>query len=226
MKFLQLVFLSLFLAAFSFDTLAADEARRLTDMAAITFERFVSERKDEVFLSLIGRAKGILICPQLLKGAFLFGVSGGNCVFLLWQEKERAFTGPAFYTLGGISLGLQAGGSSSEALLLYMSSKGVRAMMGSSVRLGFDVGIAFGPSGAGAKVETANLSADIIAYYKSKGLFGGLSLDGGVIKVRNDLNEIYYGKKIAPSEIFFLRPPKQSGAERFTQILKKSIRRE
>lgn len=198
----------------------AIEARRLVDLSAITLEKFLRDRKDDTFRRLLADSEAIFICPQLLKGAFVFGLSGGSGVFLVWDEKERGYSGPAFYTLGGISVGLQAGGSSSEVILLFMTKRGVSAMLTSSVKLGIDVGIAFGPKGGGARAETANLSADVIAYYTSKGLFGGLSLDGGIIKVRNDLNKGYYGRDVTPMDILIGKTVRKEEAKRFTKIIR------
>ncbi len=109
--------------------------------------------------------------------------------------------GPAFFTLGGASFGLQAGGEASEVVLLIMTDRGVKAFMSSNFKLGADAGIAVGPVGGGVAAETANLSADILSFSRSKGLFGGVSLEGAVVKVRSGLNEAYYGKKLSPSQI-------------------------
>jgi lipid-binding SYLF domain-containing protein len=73
--------------------------------------------------------------------------------------------------------------------------------MRSNFKLGADANIAAGPVGGGAAAETANLSADILSFSRSKGLFGGLSLEGAVVKVREGMNEAYYGKKLSPSQI-------------------------
>ncbi|MCX7856615.1 MAG: lipid-binding SYLF domain-containing protein [Deltaproteobacteria bacterium] len=198
----------------------AYEAQRLVDMSALAFERFIKERREEYFIKLVRDSKGIFVCPQMLKGAFIFGLSGGNGIFLVWDEKERSFTGPVFYTLGGISFGLQAGGNSSELLLLFMTERGVTNMLTNSLKLGVDVGIAVGPVGMGAKAETANLSADIVAYYTSKGLFGGFSLEGGIIKVRKDLNKAYYGRDVTPIDILIVKNVKKDDTKRFTKLLR------
>jgi len=62
--------------------------------------------------------------------------------------------------------------------------------------------IAVGPVGVGAAAATANLSADILSFSRSKGLFGGVSVDGAVVGVRGSLNDAYYGKKVNPTDIF------------------------
>lgn len=217
------VLLSLFLILIAPSLLysaSQEDAQLIVDRSVLTLERFLRERKDEIFMDLLLRAKGVLILPEVLKGAFLVGVSGGSGIFLVRDEKSGSFSYPAFYTLGGLSFGFQAGGSTSEMILLFMTQRGVNAMLTSNLKLGVDVGVALGPVGAGLKAETANLSADVVCFYTSKGLFGGISLDGAVVKVRTDLNRAYYGKEVSPLDILIAGAAKNPGASRLIQILK------
>ncbi len=181
------------------------ETAQLVEKAKFTLESFTADSNMSAFNDLIKQAKGVLIAPQVLKGAFIFGVSGGSGVFLAWNEKKGKWGGPAFYTIGGASFGLQIGGQAAEVGLLAMTERGVKAMLSSSVKLGADVGIAAGPIGAGASAATANLSADILSFSRAKGLYGGVSLDGAVIAIRGGWNETYYGKKIDPTDILILQ---------------------
>jgi hypothetical protein len=75
-----------------------------------------------------------------------------------------------------------------------MTDRGVAAFLSNSVKFGADVGVAAGPVGAGMDASTANLSADILTYSRSKGLYGGISVEGAVVAVRNGWNQAYYGK--------------------------------
>ncbi|MBI5583411.1 MAG: lipid-binding SYLF domain-containing protein [Deltaproteobacteria bacterium] len=177
------------------------EAKKVVEASRMTLETFMADPSNKEFQNLIKKAEGIYITPALLKGAFVVGVSGGNGVFLVKNKDTGKWLGPAFYTLGGASFGLQAGGEASEVVLLIMTERGVKAFMKSNFKLGADVGIAAGPVGAGVAAETANLSADILSFSRSKGLFGGLSLEGAVMKVRGGYNEAYYSKKLSPSQI-------------------------
>ena len=79
-----------------------------------------------------------------------------------------------------------------------MTERGVKSFMRSNFKLGVDAGIAAGPVGGGVAAETANLSADILSFSRSKGLYGGLSLEGAVVKVRSGLNRAFYGKRVSP----------------------------
>jgi lipid-binding SYLF domain-containing protein len=196
------------MVAFSVVPAVADDvmdSTQLVEKAKISFDSFVAAKDNKAFRDLLRKAKGVFIAPQILKGAFIVGASGGSGVFLVQDEKTGQWTGPAFYTIGSASFGLQIGGEASEVVLLAMTQRGVTALLASSVKLGAGVGVAMGPVGAGASAATANLSADIISFAHSKGLFVGISLDGAVVKVRDGLNEAYYGKKVDPTDILVLR---------------------
>jgi len=178
------------------------DARHLVDKARLTFESFMADKDlGPSVRSLVKRAKGVLIYPQLLKGAFLVGVSGGSGVMLAHDAKARKWGGPAFYTMGEASFGLQIGGQAAEVVLVALTDRGVAALLSTSAKLGADVGVAVDPVGAGAEAATANLSADIISYSRAKGLYGGISLEGAVVAVRDGLNKAYYGKEVTPTAI-------------------------
>ncbi len=147
-------------------------------------------------------AKGVLIIPQFLKGGFIIGGSGGSGVLLVRDDGTGQWSQPVFYTLGGMSIGLQIGGEAAELILMIRTEKGVQALYTSSFKLGGDVSVAAGPVGIGMEGATPhNLSADFLSFARAKGAYAGLSLEGAVIKVRNDWNQEYYGKPVTPVDI-------------------------
>ncbi len=96
----------------------AQDARQLVEKARLTFESFQADPQMGPNLrALVRRAKGVMIYPQALRGAFLFGASGGSGVFLTRQQGSDTWAGPAFYSFGEASFGLQAGGEASELVL-------------------------------------------------------------------------------------------------------------
>ena len=68
------------------------------------------------FSQLLEGAAGVYIVPRLTKGAFIFGIEGGNGVVLARDEKTRAWSEPLFYETSAASFGLQAGAQSQEAV--------------------------------------------------------------------------------------------------------------
>ena len=178
------------------------DAQQLVERARLTVESFAADGTvGPSVRNLIKKAKGVYIAPEVLRGAFIVGASGGSGVLLVRGDKGQ-WNGPAFYTIGEASFGLQAGVDKSEVVLLIMSDRGVSSMLASSVKLGGDVSVAAGPVGAGATAETANVSADILSFARAKGLYAGASLEGAVMAKREGLNAAYYHKNdITPTEI-------------------------
>lgn len=183
----------------------AMDARRLADRAKLTLETFMQAPETQAFRNLVVNARGVFIAPQILRGAFVVGGSGGSGVYLVRDMRSNTWSGPAFYTLGGVSFGFQIGGEASEVVFLAMTERGVNALLKSGVKLGADVGVAVGPIGLGADASTANLSVDILTFSRSKGLYGGISLAGSVVYVRDDWNAAYYGLNVIPSDILISR---------------------
>ena len=184
----------------------AMDAKQLVERAKLTIDSFAADKMmGAPVKKFLKTAKGAFISPQVLRGAFIIGVSGGSGVLVVRDAKGN-WNGPAFYTMGEASFGLQAGGDASEVVLLIMTDRGVNAMLSSSVKLGADASVAAGPVGAGAQASTANISADILTFTRAKGLYGGVSLEGAVVATRDGLNEAFYGKKdLKPNDILVLK---------------------
>ena len=204
--------------------LAADqmEATQIVEKARLTLDGFMADKQMGAFRDLLKKAQGVVIAPDLLKGAFIVGLAGGNAVFLARDKQTGQWSEPAFYTIGEASFGLQAGGEASEVILLAMTHRGVTALLGNSVKLGGDVGVAAGPYGMGAAASTANLSADILSFSRSKGLYGGISLDGAVVAVRGGLNQAYYGKEVSATDILVRHTVTNPQAARLIEDVSKS----
>jgi SH3 domain-containing YSC84-like protein 1 len=179
----------------------AQEARQLVEKSKLTVETFQTDPNMGSLRDLAKKAKGMLILPQMLRGAFIIGASGGSGVLVARDAKSGQWRGPAFHTLGGASFGFQAGADAAEVIILAMTERGVTKLLSPQVKLGADISVAAGPVGAGAAAATAGLSADLVSYSVAKGLYGGFSVDGSVVGVRTALNQAYYGKPVSPTDI-------------------------
>jgi lipid-binding SYLF domain-containing protein len=188
----------------------ADDAQTLVDKAKLTIEAFTTDPDMAPMRVLLRRAKGVLIVPQMLKAGFIIGGEGGSGVLL---TNDGAWSGPAFYTMGAGSIGLQIGAQASEVVLLLMTDRAVDAVLHNKIKLGVDASIAAGPKGAGVEASTTtNLRDDVYSYSRNKGLFAGASFEGAVIQPREKLNQAYYGRALTPSQILLAREVDHDGA--------------
>jgi SH3 domain-containing YSC84-like protein 1 len=138
-----------------------------------------------------------MIAPQIVKAGFIFGGSGGRAVLV--ARDARTWAGPAFYDLATASVGFQAGIEVSEAVIVVMTDKGLNSLLATSFKIGGDASIAAGPVGAGAK---STVTADLISFTRSKGVYGGLNLDGTVVHSNVGWNDAYYGRNnLLPPDI-------------------------
>ena len=179
----------------------AAEAEALVTKARLVLENFQRDPEMASLRRLANRAWGVFIMPQLLQGGVIVGGSGGSGVLLARQGVDQPWRGPAFYTVGGISFGLQIGAELSEVVMLAMTNRGMTTMLSSSVKLGAGASIALGPMGTGAEAATVGLSADLLVFSRSKGLYGGISLQGAVMSRRDTLNHAFYGKAVSTTDI-------------------------
>jgi lipid-binding SYLF domain-containing protein len=200
--------------------MAADkeDAQDLVDKANVTLNRFIRDKNYSWVKNNIGKARGVLIYPQVLKVGFILGGSGGTGV-LVAKDAQGNWSQPAFYTIGSVTFGLQIGGEAAEVIVLCMTQKAVDALMTSSSKLGGDTSIALGPVGAGAK---ANVMADFISFAKSKGIYAGLNLEGSVVDVRDSLNKAYYGESLTPIQILVEKKATNEGSSTLRASLKKA----
>lgn len=201
----------------------AKDAQQLVDKARMTFEAFIGDKDmGPALKTLVKKAHGILVYPSVLRGAFIIGASGGSGVFLAHDAKAKKWGGPAFYTIGEASFGLQAGADASEVVLVALTERGVTSLLATSAKLGANASVAAGPVGAGAQAATSNLSADIISYSRAKGIYAGVSLEGAVVATRDALNKAYYKKDVTPTDILVKRAVSNKGAAGLIQAVAKA----
>jgi len=177
------------------------EPEQLVDRSRISFQSMMSDNQYPGLVDLATRAKAIIIVPNLIRAGFFFGGRGGNAVMLV-RSAEGQWSPPAFYTLGGLSFGLQFGGQTSELIITVMTEKGLNAVLDRQVTLGGDAGLAIGELGKGVNAATGlGLKSDMYAFARSQGLFVGVSLEGSVIAPRYTWNQQLYGAEATPRSI-------------------------
>lgn len=187
----------------------AGKAQSVVDKAHGALQSFAADPEMIWFRDNVHNAKGIFIVPTMVKAGFMFGGSGGSGALLARGDLPQGWSYPAFYTMGSVTFGLQIGGEVSEIMFLVMTERGMDAFLSSEFKVGGDVSVAVGPVGAGLKAQTA----DILAFSRSKGVYGGLNIEGAVFKIRNDWNQAYYGPNTRPTDIFVTRSVSNRGAE-------------
>ena len=148
---------------------------------------------------VLGKANCVLILPDVKKFGFGVGGSGGRGPLLCRRggNFKGKWSAPAMYSVGGASIGLQVGGSSTDFVLLLMNEKVVNQVLNGKTKMGTDATAAAGP---GATAASAS-DADILTYGRAKGVFAGVSLGGSTVEPDNDANYRLYGKTLTATTI-------------------------
>lgn len=175
-----------------------EKAEELIVKAADTVSYFANDSAYEPLWSAADDAKAMVIIPKSLRGGFIVGASGGNAVMVA-RNDDGSWSEPTFFTVGSLSFGFQAGIEQSETILLIMTQRGMEHLLSTTVKLGADLSLAAGPIGAGAKAQTV----DVLAFSRSRGLYGGVSLEGAVLKSRGSWNREYYQANVTPADVIY-----------------------
>jgi SH3 domain-containing YSC84-like protein 1 len=160
--------------------------------AARVFNQIMETREKSIPRELLDRAEAVAVFPGVLKGGFIVGGRGGSGV--ISRRVANGWSAPAFFDLGGGSIGLQIGVASTDYILLFMNERAVDSLLNDKFEIGGEGSAAAGPVGRSASASTdVKLNAQILSYSRSKGAFAGLELKGVVIKPDADDNMQVYG---------------------------------
>jgi lipid-binding SYLF domain-containing protein len=197
------------------------EQQLLVDQARITFKSFMVDKNMAWFREHMHKAEGFLIIPDLIQGAWFIGGSGGRGVLVVKDKNTGDWSQPSFYTIGSLSFGIQFGGEKSEIIMMVFTQKGLERLYSSSFKFGGDASIAAGPVGGGAE---ADVMTDFVSFVRSKGVFAGVSMEGAIVKVNNDWNEAYYGKKVSPIGIVKHKLVSNPGSAELLNTIRDSLK--
>ena len=178
----------------------AEEARALLAVDVLNEMQSLPELR--IPDTLLRRAQGIAIIPDMARGALLIGGRGGKGVLLV-RNTDGQWSNPAFITVGGLSFGWQFGVQTVDVVLVFTTRESIEGVTGGKLTLGADASIAVGPLGRQASGATdTTFASEVYAYSRAKGLFAGIALDGGVVAMDRKANARFYQKPgVLASEI-------------------------
>jgi SH3 domain-containing YSC84-like protein 1 len=178
-------------------------------------------------ISVLNKAECVIVLPSVKKAGFIVGASYGRGVMTCrgGHNFNGRWSAPTMMQSMGGSFGLQAGGQSTDFVVLVMNDKGARALMKGKAKLGADASIAAGPVGRDAEASTnAAMSAEMLSYSRAQGVFAGVSLSGTSLGPDDDANEKVYGKKVDATQIIggTAGPAPESAKELLAVLTEKS----
>jgi len=170
--------------------------------------------------SVLQKASCIVVIPALKKGGFIvtaqYGSGYATC------RTGKGWSAPLGMKMEGGGVGLQAGGSAVDIILLVMNQKGMDRLTGSKFTLGGEASIAAGPVGRDAQAMTdATMKAEILSYSRARGVFGGISLKGSTLRPDDDTNQALYGKSVDAKAVLHGEVPTPPQVQEFVAAAKK-----
>lgn len=173
--------------------LAAESKQLVLDAAAAVSNL----RERERFSNILPQARALAIFPQVVKGGLIIAAQTGIGVLVV-RQPDGFWSAPAFYSIGALSIGLQAGAEVSTIGLVVMSDKALNAFYEGGFELGSGIDLTVATLGGTAALDT---SADIVTFTAASGAFAGISLEGSKFTAERPRNEAYYGRMMTTQEV-------------------------
>jgi len=190
---------------------AQTDTQKRLDAAATVFAEVMAISDKAIPQSLLDRAQCIVVVPGMMSGAFIVGAKYGKGFLSCRKKGGVGWTAPGSIRVEGGSVGLQLGGSETDVIMIVMNERGVQRLLSSKFTLGGDASVAAGPVGRTAAAQTdAYMTAEILSWSRSRGLFAGVALTGATLRQDLDDNKELYGRAVENKEIVDkeLTPPK------------------
>ncbi|MBK7926446.1 MAG: lipid-binding SYLF domain-containing protein [Bryobacterales bacterium] len=178
-----------------------DNTERL-DKAAAVFDEVMGISDKAIPQTLLDKSECVVLVPGLKKGAFIVGAKFGRGFISCRNAGGAGWSAPGAVRVEGGSVGFQIGGSETDVIMLVMNERGVERLLRSKFTLGGDASVAAGPVGRDASAQTdAMMTAEILTWSRSRGVFAGVSLQGATLRQDIDANTDLYGKAYENAQI-------------------------
>jgi len=147
----------------------AKELDASADAAMARFYKLVKDGKE-----VAAKSKGMLILPNVAKGAFIVGAEYGQGAMRIGGKTVE------YYSMGSGSVGLQFGGQSKDIIIAFNSNEALKKFRSSKGwEAGVDGGVTVISAGESGGRITAQYDEPIVAYViDAKGLMVDVSLKG------------------------------------------------
>ena len=196
-----------------------DVDKRLEESATVLKE--VMDAPDKgIPEDLLEKAHCVVIVPGMKKAAFIVGGKYGKG--FVSCRVASGWSAPGSVRIEGGSVGFQIGGSETDVVLLVMNARGADKLLSSKFTLGGEGEVAAGPVGRTASAETdAKMTAEILSWSRSRGVFAGISLQGATLREDLDDNEVLYASRMQNADIVKKQIAFPAAASNLQSVLKK-----
>ncbi|KAF5656813.1 YSC84-like protein [Fusarium heterosporum] len=168
--------------------------REECEKSASILKSFVD--KGKILPDIISNAKGLAIFTGFRAGMYFAGAGGSGVVIA--RLTDGTWSSPSAFAVRSGSVGLVYGVDVYDCVCVLNTKEAVDAYKKSEVNLGGAVALAAGPLGVNVNVGEVK---PVWTYTKSRGVYGGLTVDGTVIREKRDVNTEFYGAELSSAQI-------------------------
>jgi lipid-binding SYLF domain-containing protein len=192
------------------------------DAAKVVLDEIMNVKDNSIPNGILQMATCVGVVPGMKKGAFLVGLQYGQGVVTC--RTGHGWSAPVFIRMAGGSFGFQAGGQSTDLILVAVNDRGFQDLLKNKFKIGGDASAAAGPIGRDSQAATDwKMNAELLTYSRSKGLFAGIDLDGTSVSQNTDDTEVYYGQALGFRSILKGDVPVPEGAKTFVRTVARAF---
>jgi lipid-binding SYLF domain-containing protein len=189
----------------------SDNVKRI-DASSTVLQEIMDISDKAIPQKLLDKSECIVIVPGLKKGAFILSAKFGRGFLSCRKKGGVGWTGPGAVRVEGGGIGFQIGGSETDVIMLVMNQRGVERLLSSKFTVGADA-------------SAAVMTAEILTWSRSRGLFAGVSLQGATLRQDLDVNKELYGSPLENRTIVLEdKPAPKAAAGLISQLNKYSSR--
>jgi len=170
--------------------------------AAMVLKEIMAAEDKAIPQDLFSKAQCAVIIPGAKKAGFIFGGKYGRGFAMCRMPDGKGWTGPVGVRIEGGTFGLQIGAAEVDIVMLVMNQSGMERLLSSKFTIGADATGAAGPVGRSTSAQTdATMRAEILSWSRSRGVFGGLTLQGVTMRDDKSVDEALYGAGVDRKEV-------------------------
>jgi len=192
-KLIALACLGLIWPGVSWAAASRDTLQLRLNSAKSVLDEVMGASDRSIPLNILEQATCVAVVPGMVKGAFIFGAQYGQGVVTC--RTGHGWSAPVFIRMAGGSFGFQIGAQSTDLMLVAVNERGFQDLLRSKFKIGGDAAASAGPVGRNSQAATDwKLTAELLTYSRSRGLFAGIDLDGTSVSQNTQDTETYYGQ--------------------------------
>lgn len=210
--------LSLLLPTAALAASTREDLQARIDAAKVVLDQIMNAGDRTVPNNILKSATCVAVVPSMVKGAFFVGAQYGQGIVTC--RTGHGWSGPVFIRMAGGSFGFQWGGQATDLILIAVNDRGMQDLLKDKFKIGGDAAASAGPVGRNTQAATDwKMSAELLTYSRSKGLFAGVDLDGTSVSQNADDTAVYYGRPHRFESILKGGVPVPAGAVPFVRTV-------